>query len=137
MIHLDTTFLDDAIREGRRGEDGPARGWLVENRREDLALSVFVLAELLVGAELHAEPDGERRRVLRALGDLPVIEPDRRIAATYARVHSRLTEQGTPLATMDLLIGCTALNDDAALLTNNRSHFSRIVGLRVMGYRHD
>lgn len=79
-------------------------------------------------------PDRERRRVLRVLGELPVIEPDKRLAATYARAHSGLTQQGTPLATMDLLIGCTALNDEAALLTANRPHFSRIVGLRVMGY---
>lgn len=134
MIHLDTTFLVDAIREGRRSEDGPARSWLAENRGEDLALSVFVLAELLVGAELHAEPDRERRRVLHVLGELPVIEPDKRLAATYARVHSGLTQQGTPLATMDLLIACTALNNDAALLTANRTHFSRIVGLQVLGY---
>lgn len=134
MIHLDTTFLVDAIREGRRGEDGPARTWLLENRSEDLALSVFVLAELLVGAELHAEPDRERRRVLQVLGALPVIEPGKSLAGTYARVHSGLVQQGTPLATMDLLIGCTALDDDAGLLTANRGHFSRIVGLRVLGY---
>lgn len=134
MIHLDTTFLADAIRESRRGEDGPARAWLIENRREDLALSVFVRAELLVGAELHAEPDTERRRVLQVLGEPPVIEPDTRLAATYARVHAGLTQQGTPPATMDLLIGCTALNHDAALLTANRAHPSRIVGLQVLGY---
>ncbi len=134
MIHLDTTFLVDAIRESRRGGGGPARDWLAENRGEDLGLSMFVLAELLVGAELHAEPDKERRRVLHVLGDLPIIEPDKRLAATYARVHAGLTRQGTPLASMDLLIGCTALNADAGLLTANRAHFSRIVGLRVLGY---
>ncbi|NHN57297.1 type II toxin-antitoxin system VapC family toxin [Calidifontibacter sp. DB0510] len=133
-IHLDTTFLVDAIREGRRGQDGPARRWLAEHRGETLGLSVFVLAELLVGAELHANPDKERRRVLQVLGELPVIEPDSRLAETYARVHASLAQQGAPLATMDVLIGSTALNHDAALLTANRAHFSRIVGLRVLGY---
>ena len=134
MIHLDTTFLVDAIRESRRGHEGPARRWLAENSHEDLALSVFVLAELLVGAELHVAPDRERQRVLQVLGDLPVVEPDQRLASTYASVHAALTRRGEPIGTMDLLIGCTALNDDAALLTGNRSHFARIVGLRVVGY---
>lgn len=134
MIHLDTTFLVDAIREGRRGEEGSARRWLAENAREELELSVFVLAELLVGAELHADPMQERRRALQACGGLSVVAPDKRLAPTYARVHAGLVQQGNPIATMDLLIGCTALNADAAVLTANRSHFSRIVGLHVIGY---
>jgi predicted nucleic acid-binding protein len=35
---------------------------------------------------------------------------------------------------MDLLIGTTALIDDAALVTRNVNHFSRIPGLRVLTY---
>ena len=72
MIHLDTTFLVDAIRESRRGQN--------------------------------------------------------------AGVHASLRRQGTPLATMDLLIACLALNEGAPLLTANQSHFSRIHGLRVLDY---
>lgn len=134
MIHLDTTFLVDAMRESRRGEDGPTRRWLAENSTEELGLSIFVRAELLVGAELHAEPDRERRRVLQICGDLPVIVPGPRLADIYASVAAALARQGSRLATMDLLIGCTALDANAPVLTANRKHFSRIVGLRVLGY---
>lgn len=134
MIHLDTTFLVDAIRESRRKTDGPARRWLADNTGEDLAISVFVRAELLVGALLHAEPDRERRRVLQVCGDLPVVAPGPQLAETYASVSAGLLRQGTPLATMDLLIGCTALDANAALLTANRAHFDRLVGLRVLAY---
>lgn len=134
MIHLDTTFLVDAIRESRRGLDGPARAWLAEHRTEPLAMSVFVRAEILVGAELHADSLLERRRVLAVCGDLPVILPDARLAETYAAVHAGLRRQGTPLATMDLLIACVALNEGAPLLTANHAHFARIPGLRVLQY---
>jgi len=134
VIHLDTSFLVDAIREARRREHGPARRWLADNKHEALAMSVFVRAELLVGAELHAEPDQERRRVLQACGDLPVITPGPDLADTYAAVAAGLLRQGTPITTMDLLIGCTALSANAAILTANRSHFERIIGLRVLGY---
>lgn len=134
MIHLDTTFLVDAIRESRRGHDGPARLWLAGHRGEALGISVFVRAEILVGAELHADPVGERRRVMAVCGKLPVVLPDQRLAETYAGVHASLRRQGTPLATMDLLIACVALNEGAPLLTANQSHFSPIPGLRVLEY---
>lgn len=97
-------------------------------------MSVFVLSELLVGAELHADPVEERRRVMRACGDLPVVLPDARLAQTYAGVHTSLRQHGKPVATMDLLIACVALDEGAPLLTANSDHFSRIRGLRVLGY---
>lgn len=134
MIHLDTTFLVDAIRESRRGEHGPARRWLSDHRGEALGLSVFVLSELLVGAELHGDPLAERQRVLRVCGDLPVALPDAGLARTYASVHAALLRQGSPLATMDLLIACVALGAGAPLLTANHRTFSRIHGLRVLDY---
>lgn len=135
MIHLDTTFLVDAIRESRRGVDGPARRWLADHGGEPLAVSIFVLCELLVGAELHAEAEAERRRVRETCGGLPVAPPDERLADAYARVHGGLARRGEALATMDLLIAATALTHDAALLTANDAHFARVPGLRVLSYR--
>lgn len=135
MTHLDTTFLVDAIRESRRGADGPARRWLADHPREPLAVSVFVMCELLVGAELHAEAERERRRVLETCGNLPVVPPEARLADAFARVHAGLARRGEMLATMDLLIAATALTHDAALLTANEAHFARLPGLRVLGYR--
>ena len=134
MIHLDTTFLVDAIRESRRKQPGPALRWLAENQTEQLAMSAFVRAELLVGAELHAEPDRERLRVLKICGDLPVVTPGPGMADTYAAAAAALIQQGRRIATMDLLIESTALDTGAALLTANRKHFERIVGLRVISY---
>jgi len=135
VIHLDTTFLVDAIRESRREVDGPARRWLAAHAVEPLAVSVFVMAELLVGAELHADAGSERRRIRDTCGDLPVVSPDERLPDTYARIHGGLARRGESLATLDLLIAATALTRDAALLTANEAHFSRVPGLRVLGYR--
>jgi tRNA(fMet)-specific endonuclease VapC len=135
VIHLDTTFLVDAIRESRRGVEGPARQWLAGHPGEALAMSVFVLCELLVGAELHAEAATERRRIRETCAGLPVVMPDEHLADTYARIHGALTRRGEPLATMDLLIAGTAVTHGAALLTANEGHFARVSGLRVLGYR--
>ena len=98
-------------------------------------MSIFVLCELLVGAELHAEAETERRRIRDTCAGLPVVIPDERLADTYARIHGGLARSGEPLATMDLLIAATALTQGAALLTANEAHFARVPGLRVLGYR--
>jgi tRNA(fMet)-specific endonuclease VapC len=135
VIHLDTTFLVDAIRESRRRMDGPARQWLTHHPGEALAMSVFVLSELLVGAELHADAEAERRRVRDICAGLPVVLPDERLADAYALIHGGLARRGESLATMDLLIAATALTQGAALLTANEARFARVSGLRILGYR--
>lgn len=122
------------MRSGKLGgATRPGSRWLADNRHESLALSVFVRAELLVGAQVPAEPDRERRRVLQVCAHLPVVAPDPGFAETFAPVAAGLRRQGTPIATMDLLIACMALGARAALLTANRDHFDRIAGLRVLG----
>ncbi|MDT8368895.1 MAG: type II toxin-antitoxin system VapC family toxin [Longimicrobiales bacterium] len=135
MIHLDTSFLIDALREARRAEPGPALAWLTEQEDERIAVSLFVLCELLLGAELHAQREVERSRVRRTCGGLEVVSPDERLPARYARTHAALTRDGLTVATMDLLIACVALNEDAALVTANERDFSRVPGLRVVTYR--
>lgn len=98
-------------------------------------MSVFVLSELLVGAELHADAEAERRRVRDICAGLPVVLPDERLADAYALIHGGLARRGESLATMDLLIAATALTQGAALLTANETHFARVSGLRILGYR--
>lgn len=67
-------------------------------------------------------------------GSLPIAAADERLPATYARLHADLQRQGESLATMDLLIAGTAINEDAALLTGNERHFDRVPGLKVLSY---
>lgn len=134
MIHLDTSFLVDLIRETRRGVDGPALTWLNSNAQEQLAISTPVLCELMVGAALHAVPEEEKKRVRRVCGGLPVVAVDEQVPDVYADFAAKLIQQGTSLATMDLLIASVAAVAGAALLTRNARHFERIPGLRVITY---
>lgn len=134
MIHLDTSFLVDVIRESRREVEGPARTWLADNSHEQLAVSVPVLCEMLVGAELHEEPEQEARRVNRICAGLPLVPLGERVPATFAKVAATLIRSGTKIAAMDLLIASAALSEDAAVLTRNVRHFERVPGLRVLSY---
>ena len=56
---------------------------------------------------------------------------DADIATRFGRERGRLRAVGMLIGDFDLLIGATALHHNLTLLTNNRSHFERIDGLRM------
>lgn len=97
-------------------------------------MSVHVVCELRAGAELARQPLREHEELDRLLSGLAIVLPDSHFAGTYGRLLAGLSRKGRPVATTDLLIATAALLDDAALVTRNRKDFSRIPGLRVIGY---
>lgn len=104
MIHADTSFLVDLLREARRGTRGPATRLLGELAGEEVRVGVHVLCELLAGAETSERSSVERQRVRHLCNSLVVSYPDERFPAAYARVLTALRDAGRPIATMALLI---------------------------------
>jgi predicted nucleic acid-binding protein len=135
VIHLDTSLLIDLARETARDRPGPAMDAL-EALDDDqiLAVSVYVVCELRVGAELARRPLVEHEELDRLLSGLLVAYPDARFAVEYGRILASIHRQGQRIATMDLLIGTAAVLDSAPLMTRNVKDFSRVPGLRVIGY---
>jgi predicted nucleic acid-binding protein len=135
MTHLDTSFLIDLLRETAAGRPGPALD-LMEAFEDDelLGVSVFVVSELRVGAELARKPLRENEALDHLLSGLIVACPDARFAPAYGRLLATMQRNGQRVATMDLLIATAAMIDDAQLVSRNIKDFSRIPGLRVIGY---
>lgn len=134
MIHLDTSFLVDLLREHARNEHGPATRKLDELAEQELTLSVHAACELHAGAELSRQPVRERERIAALLGAVQVTGTDERFPARYGAVLAELRRRGETVATMDLLIATAALGDDAILVTRNVREFERIPGLTVLTY---
>lgn len=134
MIHLDTSFIVDLLREARKGLVGPARAKLEELVDTELRVSLHVMCELYAGVELSQWPDRERQAVATLVAGWQIVEPKESLAPVYGRVLADLQSQGQKIATMDLLIAATALVDDAPLLTANSKHFSRVPRLTVLDY---
>jgi tRNA(fMet)-specific endonuclease VapC len=135
MIHLDSSFLIDLARETVKERPGAA--WdLIESLDENevLGVSVHVVCELRAGAELARKALHEHENIDRLLSGLLIAYPDDRFAPMYGRLLAATQRTGRAVASMDLLIGTAALIDDAALVTRNVKDFSRIPGLRVLGY---
>lgn len=134
MIHLDTSFLVDLLREGRKRATGPAHRLLGTLADERLAISIHVACELYAGAELSHDPPGELERVAQLCSTLDVIPADSRFPPMYAELFGELRRRGETVATMDLLIATAARIEDARLVTRNARDFERIPGLHVLAY---
>lgn len=135
MIHLDTSFLVDLLREQASRKAGAASAWLSAHADEALGASVFVSCELEAGAARAAHPQRERGRVGELMKTLAIAFPDERFAAVYGGLLSTLQARGRTIATMDLLIATSAMVEGVALLTGNRRHFDLVPDLRVLSHR--
>jgi predicted nucleic acid-binding protein len=135
MIHLDSSFLIDLLREAAAERPGAAFD-LTESfdEKELLGVSVHVVCELRAGAELSRRPLREHEALDQLLSGLAVAYPDERFAPAYARLLAATSRGGRRMAAMDLLIATAAMLDDAPLVTRNVKDFSRVPGLRVLGY---
>lgn len=137
MIHFDSSFLIDLLRERRRGleDDGPAHRLLSTlPGAEAASVSVHAVCELYVGIELTQRPEQERQRVERLLSTLSIAAPDESFPPVYARLLADLRSRGAIIATMDLLIATAAVCAGAPLVSRNPGHFERIPGLEVVSY---
>jgi tRNA(fMet)-specific endonuclease VapC len=134
VIHLDTSFLVDLLREEARGKPGAASQLLGRLADDELAVSVFVTCELMGGAELSAHPQRERRSVERLCLSLRVEFPDERFAPTYGRLLAWQSRREGRIATMDLLIATSAVVAGAPLVTRNARDFSRVPDLEIVSY---
>ncbi len=134
MIHLDTSFVIDLLREERRGRFGPAHELLEACADVPVGVSCFVVCELEDGLAHATRPESERATLDALLSALAVTYPDERFAAKYAQASHHIRRRGKTVATMDLLIGVSALVDGASVATRNRKHFEVIPGLDIKDY---
>jgi predicted nucleic acid-binding protein len=124
-VLIDTSLLI-AIERGDASPDAAGEG--------PHAISVISVSELLHGVHRARSPVRTRRRlaverILALFDALPITEE---IARVHAEVGAELAADGTPIATNDLWIGCTALVHDAAVATRDQRSFGRIPGLRIV-----
>ena len=123
---FDTTFLIDLQKE--RGA-GPAHEFLEQNRQAIFFWSAISVGEFAEGFASTA--DSILRRLLQ-LGT--TLEITNETALVYSRVTRELRRKGRLIGANDLWIASSALQYRLPLVTADPAHFSRISGLRLLGY---
>jgi tRNA(fMet)-specific endonuclease VapC len=100
-------------------------------REQGLAISVINLSELYEGVYGATEPEKREQGLKDFLQGVTILGLDEETCRIFGRERQRLRRTGNLPGDMDLFIGATALRHNLTVLTNNRSHFERIEGLRI------
>jgi tRNA(fMet)-specific endonuclease VapC len=100
----------------------------------DIGLSAVTLAELQYGVGKSVYKEKNEQALKEFLIPLVVADFDAEAAEVYGQVRSDLEKKGTPIGSLDTLIGAHALSLDLTLVTNNLREFRRIAGLKVVDW---
>ena len=120
MIHLDTNFLI-ALSQSSPLESQRVSQWVTKG--EELAVSTIAWAEFLCGPITP----GAAMTSARVVGTpLPFLPAD---AVTCARLFNATGRRRNSI--VDCMIAAIALRSDAAVATNDTSHFERFAELGV------
>lgn len=104
------------------------------SRGQPKALSVVTYGELIYGCHKSRHTVANLAKVRRLAESYPVIDITRPVMECFGEVKTFLEKSGTPVDDFDLLIGCTALTANYAVVTNNVKHYRKIPGLKVVNW---
>ena len=93
-------------------------------------ISSITAAELRYGA-VKLGNDHLLQKVLDFCGLVPCLSWGGATVQAYAELRTALTNAGTPIDTMDMLIAAAALAENLTLVTNNITRFSRVPKLKL------
>jgi predicted nucleic acid-binding protein len=133
MICLDTDFLI-ALWRSRNHPDHPARQALARHSSEILVVCAPVAGEFLEGAAFISED--RLREALSFLRLFDVSGLSLQTAVQYARTVAALRRQNAlaGMSKADVWIAAWAIEHHATLATQNKRHFGRVTGLKIMGF---
>ena len=124
---IDTDWAIDYLNDKE-----PVASKIEELRKEGIGLSIVSLAELYEGVHNSRDPEASEGRLLAFLSGVVILGIDEGICRTFGKGRGKLRKKGLLIGDLDLLIGSTSLHYEIPLCTNNRKHYERIEGLKVI-----
>lgn len=97
---------------------------------KNCAISEITLAELVFGAEKSDYPQ-KNKEIINEFTDQITILPIFDAIPKYAKEKARLQKEGKIISDFDLLIGCTAIENDLIMVTENVKEFERISDIMI------
>ena len=99
-----------------------------------IGISSITFCELQYGVSKSSKPEENQLNLSKFLAPLEILDFPSRAAPVYGNIRSKLKNAGTPIETLDLLIGTHALYEGLTLVTNNTKEFERIPDLDVVNW---
>lgn len=100
----------------------------------DIGISSITLAELQYGASKSLHPQKNIHALNEFIAPLEIAPFDEQAAQYYGEVRAFLEKLGTPIGSMDTLIGAHAVSLGVTLVTNNVREFQRIQDLTLVNW---
>ena len=91
--------------------------------------------QLYHGVSRSAVPSPEVDRIERALKGIATYGLTQDVAAQAGRIEGELVARSEAIDPADVILGSTALARNGSVVTRNARPFSRIDGLRLVGYQ--
>lgn len=100
----------------------------------EIGISWVTLAELEFGVAKSQHLEKNQAALDEFVLPLEIANFDREAARAYGRVRAMLEKKGTPIGSLDTMIGAHALALGVTLATNHTGELSRIKGLTVVDW---
>lgn len=100
----------------------------------DICISSVTLAELRYGVAKSEFQEKNQAALDEFVLPLEVVSFDERAALYYGTLRATLEKLGTPIGSLDTMIGAHALSLNLTLVTNNTKEFNRIPSLKVIDW---
>lgn len=127
-IVLDTDILIDLTREKQDVVD-----WVKENEEKSiLATTIVNIFELFYGAYKSKNQEKNILLINSILERVKIINLTLDSAHESGKQKAYLEKEGLAVEFRDILIGSIALIEKLPLKTNNKKHFERIIGLKLV-----
>jgi tRNA(fMet)-specific endonuclease VapC len=107
---------------------------LLANSPKDIGVPAIVLYELEVGLKKSNSPRKRRKQLNDLISIINILPFGKDEAEAAAQIRAHLEKKGTPIGPYDILIGGTALGNQATLVTHNVREFKRIRNLNVIDW---
>ena len=118
----------DTISYFLRGDEKVRKQFI--KYRHELASTTINYAELIYGLK-RKDNKNLLPKVERIFDNLTLFTFDKKASRVFSVLKALLSQNGTIVADMDLMIASIAIANDAVLISNNLKHFGKIEGLRV------
>jgi tRNA(fMet)-specific endonuclease VapC len=101
---------------------------------KDIGVPAIVLYELETGIKKSQSPQKRIKQLNDLITVVTVLPFGKTEAKAAAQIRADLEKKGTPIGPYDILIGGTALANQATLVTRNVKEFKRIKNLNVIDW---
>ena len=99
---------------------------------EGIGISVVSMGELYEGVYKASDSTRSEEALQLVLSEIDVVHIDDEVCRIYGQQSGGLRAANALPGNNDIWIGATALRHDLTLLTNNRRHFERMQGLKLI-----